>query len=158
IRALRARAWQRSGIGSRPAHCPQCCQGNGGQHYAGGPSGRRAGDRHAPAPQRQQCRTQGMKRRTVISLALAGALSGLTRRSFAQERGALLVMGTAAPDIMAGLIAALSQRPEGAGADIRYQQARPAQIISLLSSQTEAATLPHLVLLPTPDLAVQLAN
>lgn len=99
-----------------------------------------------------------MKRRTLLSLALAGALSGLTQRSFAQQHGPLVVMGTEAPDIMAGLIAALSQRPEGGGSGIRYQQARPAQIISLLSSQTEAEALPHLVLLPTPDLAVQLAN
>jgi len=99
-----------------------------------------------------------MKRRTLLSLALASALSGVSSRGLAQGQGPLVLMGTETPEIMAGLARALGQEGETAGLAVDYRQARPAQIISRLSSQAEAQALPHLVLLPTPDLAVQLAN
>ncbi|WP_323014521.1 ABC transporter substrate-binding protein [Devosia sp.] len=99
-----------------------------------------------------------MRRRNLISLALASALSGMSSRGFAQAWASLAIMGTETPEIMAGLVGALGQEAELAGLAVDYRQARPAQIISRLSAQAEAEALPHLVLLPTPDLAVQVAN
>lgn len=99
-----------------------------------------------------------MRRRTLLSLSLASMLSGVSPRSLAQGQGALVMMGTEVPEIMAGLAQALGQGAETTGLALEYRQARPAQIISRLSSQAEADAMPHLVLLPTPDLAVQLAN
>jgi iron(III) transport system substrate-binding protein len=67
-------------------------------------------------------------------------------------------MGSEAPEGMSRLLDALSADPSLNGQAITYQQGRPTQIVSRLSSQAEAASLPDLVILPTPDLAVRLAN
>ncbi|WIY52042.1 ABC transporter substrate-binding protein [Devosia sp. YIM 151766] len=100
-----------------------------------------------------------MKRRSFLSLMLATPLLGAgLSGGAAQERQPLVLMGTEAPEVMRGLVEALGQSAESGGLAVDYRQARPAQIVSRLSSQADAAALPHLVLLPTPDLAVYLAN
>jgi iron(III) transport system substrate-binding protein len=96
-----------------------------------------------------------MNRRTLLASLL---MSTCARPSFAQEaQRPFTLMGTESPEITAPLTQALATALAGSRFSVSYRQARPAQIISLLTSQADSA-LPDLVLLPTPDLAVQLAN
>lgn len=97
-----------------------------------------------------------MNRRTLLASLLASTF--YARPLLAQDaQRPFTLMSTESPEIMEPLTQALAQVLAGSRFSVSYRQARPAQIVSLLTSQGDSV-MPDLVLLPTPDLAVQLAN
>jgi iron(III) transport system substrate-binding protein len=96
-----------------------------------------------------------MKRRIFLTGLAAAALP---LNAIAQTRAPLTLMGPETPQAMARLHEALTSQVAMNGLSFAYTQARPTQIVSQLAAQADASSLPDLVILPTPDLAVRLAN
>jgi ABC-type Fe3+ transport system substrate-binding protein len=103
-------------------------------------------------------RSSSIGRRAVLA-GLAGAVGAATlapRRSARAADIRLTVVGVETAATMAPLLAAIAANlPE---TEAGYRQAPPSRILSRLFAQTDEAEAVDVVLLPTPDLAVEIAN
>lgn len=96
-----------------------------------------------------------MNRRSLLLSLLGGIVPA---SGFAQGRSPLRLLVHASLPQLALLVDAISASLPFGEIKVVAHEARPAQIVARLSAQGVVADLPDLVILPTPDLAVQLAN
>lgn len=97
--------------------------------------------------------------RALTVLALAVLLSGFSfgGSAIAEEKpGAFRIVSTVSEDRLAPLIATIESR--FADMDVSYQSLYESQIVSLVSTDSSEASKADLVILPSPDLGVLLAN
>jgi len=96
-----------------------------------------------------------MNRRSLL-LSLIGSV--VPTSTFAQRRRPLRLLVHESLPRLDLLVDAISTSLPFGEIAVAAQEARPAQIVARFSAQANVAELPDLAILPTPDLAVQLAN